>query len=136
MMPLNGPTFNLAVAFLVLASSAAAQPLQRTLVVEVLAEGDPIPGATVTVSGAVLATDTEGRAVFQVPGGEHEVAASMPGYLAAAERITVAEGIATTTMRITLQELPEIEETVIVTATRTNTRLQDQPVRVEVIDRE
>ncbi len=30
----------------------------------------------------------------------------------------------------------EAEETVIVTATRTNTRLQDQPVRVEVIDRE
>ena len=28
------------------------------------------------------------------------------------------------------------EESVIVTATRTNTRLQDQPVRVEVIDRE
>jgi iron complex outermembrane receptor protein len=32
--------------------------------------------------------------------------------------------------------LPEIEETVVVTATRTNTRIQDQPVRVEVIDRE
>jgi iron complex outermembrane receptor protein len=30
----------------------------------------------------------------------------------------------------------EAEETVIVTATRTNTRLQDQPLRVEVIDRE
>ena len=30
----------------------------------------------------------------------------------------------------------EAAETVIVTATRTNTRLQDQPVRVEVIDRE
>jgi iron complex outermembrane receptor protein len=30
----------------------------------------------------------------------------------------------------------EIEESVIVTATRTDTRLQDQPVRVEVIDRE
>lgn len=37
------------------------------------------------------------------------------------------------------QEKPpvvEAAETVIVTATRTNTRLQDQPVRVEVIDRE
>ena len=34
------------------------------------------------------------------------------------------------------QPVVEAEETVIVTATRTNTRLQDQPVRVEVIDRE
>ena len=30
----------------------------------------------------------------------------------------------------------EAAETIIVTATRTDTRLQDQPVRVEVIDRE
>lgn len=34
------------------------------------------------------------------------------------------------------QPVVEAEETVFVTATRTNTRLQDQPVRVEVIDRE
>ena len=34
------------------------------------------------------------------------------------------------------QPVVEAAETVIVTATRTNTRLQDQPVRVEVIDRE
>ena len=34
------------------------------------------------------------------------------------------------------QPVIEAAETVIVTATRTNTRLQDQPVRVEVIDRE
>ena len=39
-------------------------------------------------------------------------------------------------MRIALGTDSEAEESVIVTATRTNTRLQDQPVRVEVIDRE
>lgn len=33
-------------------------------------------------------------------------------------------------------ELPEVEETVIVTATRSGRRLQDEPLRVEVIDRE
>jgi outer membrane receptor for ferrienterochelin and colicins len=34
------------------------------------------------------------------------------------------------------KELPEVEETVVVTATRANRRLQDEPLRVEVIDRE
>jgi outer membrane receptor for ferrienterochelin and colicins len=34
------------------------------------------------------------------------------------------------------QEPPEVEETVIVTATRSDRRLQDEPLRVEVIDRE
>jgi outer membrane receptor for ferrienterochelin and colicins len=33
-------------------------------------------------------------------------------------------------------ELPEVEETVVVTATRSDRRLQDEPLRVEVIDRE
>ena len=33
-------------------------------------------------------------------------------------------------------EIPEIEETVVVSATRSDRRLQDEPLRVEVIDRE
>ena len=33
-------------------------------------------------------------------------------------------------------EVPEVEETVVVTATRSERRLQDEPLRVEVIDRE
>lgn len=34
------------------------------------------------------------------------------------------------------QDVPEIEETVVVTATRSGRRLQDEPLRVEVIDRD
>ena len=33
-------------------------------------------------------------------------------------------------------EVPEVEETVVVTATRSDRRIQDEPLRVEVIDRE
>jgi iron complex outermembrane receptor protein len=35
-----------------------------------------------------------------------------------------------------IQEPPEIKETVVVTATRSDRRIQDEPLRVEVIDRE
>ena len=35
-----------------------------------------------------------------------------------------------------VEPLPEIEESVVVTATRTDRRLQDEPLRIEVIDRE
>jgi iron complex outermembrane receptor protein len=35
-----------------------------------------------------------------------------------------------------VEELPEVEETVVVSATRSDRRLQDEPLRVEVIDRE
>jgi outer membrane receptor for ferrienterochelin and colicins len=34
------------------------------------------------------------------------------------------------------EEIPEVEETVVVTATRSDRRLQDEPLRIEVIDRE
>jgi outer membrane receptor for ferrienterochelin and colicins len=42
----------------------------------------------------------------------------------------------TTPAKPELPEPPEIEETVVVTATRADRRLQDEPLRVEVIDRE
>src|SRR5918996_2366819 len=34
------------------------------------------------------------------------------------------------------EEIPEVEETVVVTATRSDRRIQDEPLRVEAIDRE
>jgi len=146
-MPRNVLTFNFALwlallAFLAFrATSLAAQPLQRTLIVEVVveraegADGAPIQGAAVTVGGRTLVTGPDGRTVFQVSEGEHEVTANMPGRVPATEHVNVG-AVPDTTLRVALAALPEIEETVIVTATRTNTRLQDQPVRVEVIDRE
>ena len=119
------------------AASVTAQPLniQRTLVVEVSADGAPLPGAAVALSGHVLTTNADGRAVFQVSEGEHEVSVQTPGRVPATERVTVGAETSTT-LRIELEKIPELQESVIVTATRTNTRLQDQPVRVEVIDRE
>ncbi|HKY21098.1 MAG TPA: TonB-dependent receptor [Vicinamibacterales bacterium] len=115
----------------------AGQPsdVPGTLVVEVFAGGSPLSGATVTIGDRALKTNVEGRAAFQLAAGEHTVAVQMPGYAPFSERITVAAN-PSTLVRITLEEVPGLEETVIVTATRTNTRLQDQPMRVEVIDRE
>ena len=57
------------------------------------------------------------------------------GYIPTTERVTIGAE-SSTSLRVALDKLPELEESVIVTATRTNTRLQDQPVRVEVIDHE
>src|SRR4029450_13194439 len=56
-----------------------------------------------------------------------------------------AEGLLSTTIHVTapgrtievaLEPLPEFEEQVVVNASRSPTRIQDQPLRVEVIDRE
>jgi outer membrane receptor for ferrienterochelin and colicins len=106
-----------------------------TIVVEVTANGAPLTGATVTMGSRTGQTNAEGIVMFNVSEGEHNIAVQHAGYVPAAVRIAVGAG-PPARLTIALEEIPEHEETVIVTATRTNTRLQDQPVRVEVIDRE
>jgi outer membrane receptor for ferrienterochelin and colicins len=126
-------------ALLCSAQQVGAQPAsQRSpipLVIEVSADGAPLPGAAVTISGRVVTTGADGRATFQIDAGEHDVTVQLPGYVAAKERISVTTETEHP-LTIALTRIPELEESVIVTATRTNTRLQDQPMRVEVIDRE
>jgi outer membrane receptor for ferrienterochelin and colicins len=127
----------LAIALWLFAASVTAQPIDtpRTVVVEVSADGVPLAGATVALSGHVATTGTDGRASFVVGQGEHEVSVQMAGRVPVTVHLP-AGAESSTTLKIVLEKIPELEESVIVTATRTNTRLQDQPVRVEVIDRE
>ena len=128
-----------ALSFLLLALplAAAAQEPARTqvLVVEVLSEDKPLRGASVVVGGRTEISNDEGRATFDVASGEYEIAVKAAGHLATTTRVVVgAQPLAP--VQIAISPIPEAAESVIVTATRTNTRLQDQPVRVEVIDRE
>src|SRR5262245_7183005 len=128
-------------AFLLLFSSspawagAQAAPLAPTVLVEVVSDDGPVPGASVILNGRTVVADAEGRASFDAVPGEYDVTAEAAGYLPATRRVVLTAQV-DSTVRIELSRIPEAEETVIVSATRTNTRLEDQPVRVEVIDRE
>ncbi len=113
----------------------AQDPPRTQLVVEVVSDDKPLPGASVVIDGRTEISDDEGRATFDVVVGEHDIVAEAKGHLPLTTRV-VAGAPLPSRVQIVLSRIPEAEETVIVTATRTNTRLQDQPVRVEVIDRE
>ena len=106
-----------------------------TVLVEVVSDSSPIRGASVVINGRTVITDAEGRAAFDLAPGEYDVTAEAAGHLPETRRVALGPPNPGT-VRIELLRIPEAEETVIVSATRTNTRLQDQPVRVEVIDRE
>lgn len=122
-----------------LPAPSAAQTI--TIVAEVTAEGRPLPGATVAAGGTTSTTDLDGRATLTTSSASGPAATAMEVSVTAPAHTpaTVTVSVSTerpTIVSVSLEPLLEIEEEVLVTATRTNTRLQDQPVRVEVIDRE
>lgn len=120
------------------------QPSVQPLTVHVTAKGRPLAGARVRAGSQEVMTDASGRAVLVLPSGQ---GAQLPSDLAT--EITVeADGFLSTTVRmpanargekpldIELEPIAEFEEEIVVSASRSPTRLQDQPLRVEVIDRE
>ncbi|HEY0284108.1 MAG TPA: TonB-dependent receptor, partial [Vicinamibacterales bacterium] len=117
------------------AAAAQEPPRTQTLVVEVLSEDKPVRGASVVLSGRTEISNDEGRATFEVASGEYDIAIKAAGYLPATTRVVVGAA-PLPPVQIAISPIPEAAESVIVTATRTDTRLQDQPMRVEVIDRE
>ena len=68
--------------------------------------------------------------------GTVEITVVKPGFAPATASVQVAAG-ATQDVVVELQPQPTLEETVtVVASTRTDKRLEDQPMRVEVLDRE
>jgi outer membrane receptor for ferrienterochelin and colicins len=118
------------------AVSLVAQNQSGTIRVQVRAEDKPVEKAEVLVAGAVHQTDASGTAQIQVPAGEAELTVVKSGYVTTTVKVTVTAG-AQQDVTVDLQPEPTLEETVTVVATtRTGKRLEDQPMRVEVLSRE
>ena len=116
------------------ATIAAAQNQTATVRVQVRAAGTPVEGAEVVVAGAAHRTDSTGTATIVTYPGSIDVAVLKPGFVSASASVQVAAG---TTQDIVVELQPSLEETVtVVASTRTGKRLEDQPMRVEVLARE
>jgi hypothetical protein len=106
-----------------------------TLQIDVRSKSGPVSGATVVVNGATYATALDGSVTVSVEAGVVEVTAVKDGFVSVTATVTVQED-QTQQVVIELHESPVIEEEVTVAATRTDKRLDDQPMRVEVLARE
>lgn len=111
---------------------AGAQGDKAVIRVDVRAGSEAVAGASVLANGTTYITEPTGRVLVTVTPGSIELTATKEGYLPAVATIALAAG---EQQDVTL-ELRRLEEQVVVTAARSNTRLEDQPLRVEVIDRE
>lgn len=105
-----------------------------SVAVAVTADDRPVPGARVTAGGGSVVTDGAGRAVIVVAPGIEQIAIEADGFLPAT--VSLAPGLPSGDLHVELEPLAEFEEAIVVLASRSPTRLQDQPLRVEVIDRE
>ncbi len=112
-----------------------AQQGQGTLVVVVRSSSRPVEQAEVVVSSQVALTDARGEAVLELPAGEAEVTIQRFGMQSRVIRASVAEGSAS---RVTVELQAEAvgREEITVTAMRNEVRIEDIPLRVEVLDRE
>ncbi len=117
-------------------ATVLAGPLgDSEVVVRVHAQGAALQGALVESAGQSVVTDAEGLALLTLPAGAHRVRVTAEGFLEEATTIRVQSDVATE-IEVKLSPVHQLEEEIFVSATRSERRLTDQPLRVEVVDRE
>ena len=117
------------------ATAGAGQP-SATLRVQVRASEHPVADAQVVVAGTTHRTDAAGTTTVDVVPGTVEITVLKPGFAPAAASVQALAG-AVREVLVEMQAQPVVEETVtVVASTRTGKRLEDQPMRVEVLARE
>ena len=125
----------LSVMTVALLSGLTAQELGH-IRVEVFAANEPVIGAEVVTYGTTTVTDNEGRVTIGTPLGTTQVTVLAEGYLPVTMSVDVSTGDESV-LRINLIKHPALEEEVtVVASTRSNRRIEDQPLRVEVLNRE
>jgi outer membrane receptor for ferrienterochelin and colicins len=118
-----------------LPAAATAQDSSGTVRLRVESDGAPVTGAEVRTTRTLLLTDDDGRATFRLPPGRHAIIVQRIGYARSSTRIDVAAGMDTTVV-IALREEAIAIVGITVVSTRTERRIEDEPVRVEVVARE
>jgi len=124
----------LALAALLISSDLHAQPT-GTVVVRVVSEAGPIEHATVRIGQAGGDTNAAGEVELTAPEGPAEIAVERFGYGSKRVATTVKAG-AQTRVVVELEAEAVVTENLVVTATRTTQRIQDLPLRVEVVPQE
>ena len=118
------------------ATTLGAQNQTATVRIQVRAAEKPVEDAEVVVAGTTHRTDAAGTTTIITVPGTVDITVLKSGFASTTVSVEVAGG-ATQDVVVELQAQPTVEETVtVVASTRTDKRLEDQPMRVEVLARE
>ncbi len=120
------------VLLIVAAAVALAQTPLPTVRVEVTSGADPVPNAEISAGGRSGRTGVNGMAVLPAALGHLDISVTKEGFFPARAALDIEEA-REWTIQIELQPQPERKEQVTVHATRTDVRVQDSPLHVEVV---
>lgn len=95
-------------------------------------DSQPLAGAIVRSGALGAQTDSTGHATLSLPAGAHRLIVARLGFVPDTLAVTLRSG-ADTTLAFTLEPLTEELEGVVVSATRSGRRIDDEPLRVEVL---
>ena len=109
-----------------------SQESTATIRVEVTGSAGPIEGARVTMNGVSTVTARDGVAVGSSPRGTLEITVLKDGYFPGKASLAVDEARVWSVL-VELQPQEKVEGHITVHATRTDQRLEDTPLRVEIL---
>ena len=112
--------------------AAGAVGQTATVRVEVRSADGAVRNAEVVINGATQRTDEQGVTVFTVPPGSVEIVVVKEGFTPASASVDVVPN-QQQPVTIELNRTATVEEHVTVSATRTDKRVEDVPMRVEVL---
>ena len=124
--------------FFILAAAShlsLAQDPRATVRVEVQGPAGPVEGARVSMNGHTTQTRRDGVTVGSIPLGPLTVTAEKEGFLPGKTSLNIDEA-REWNLVLELQPQPKLEQEITVYATRTDQRLEDTPLRVEVLQAE
>lgn len=93
----------------------------------------PVPDAQVAAGTVSALTDERGDATLDLPDGERKIRIERNGFVPAERTVTVGE---TSVLVVQLERAETPEEVTTVFATRSDTIVEDQPIRVETVPEE
>jgi len=102
--------------------------------IRVESAGQPLAGAQVSIGDMDALTDVDGSATLRLPPGAHQISARRFGYQEQTIAVEVEAG-ADVLVVIELEQNTIGLEGIVVQSTRTGRRIEDEPIRVEVLDR-
>jgi iron complex outermembrane receptor protein len=118
------------------ASAVQAQAPQGTLAVTVRSEsGGLVSQVEVKAADQVVLTDERGEATLQLPAGQTTVSFERYGFDSKTSRVSITDG-QTTRVKVELEPRSVANEEITVNATRNGVLIDDEPLKVEVLDHE